>query len=48
MVSVKERILTIRLMDKVKDNPAVAEKLGILVIDETRNRSADGTTGNGR
>lgn len=30
-LGVKERILSIRLLDKVKANPAVAEKLKIVV-----------------
>jgi hypothetical protein len=30
-LSVKERILAIRLMDKVNANPAAAEKLGIVI-----------------
>lgn len=31
-LSVKERILAIRLMDKVNANPAAAEKLGIVIV----------------
>lgn len=30
---VRERILTVRLMERVKANPAVAEKLGIALVN---------------
>ncbi len=33
-LSVKERILAIRLMDKVNANPGAAEKLGIVVVND--------------
>lgn len=36
-LGVRERILTIRLLKKVNVSPAVAEKLGIVVINELRN-----------
>ena len=32
-VSVRERILTIRLMEKVNANPAYVEAFGIVVVD---------------
>ena len=32
-VSVRERILTIRLMEKVSANPAYAEAFGIVVVN---------------
>lgn len=32
-LSVRERILAIRLMDKVNANPAAAKKLGIVVVN---------------
>ena len=34
-VSVRERILTIRLMEKVNANPVYAEAFGIVVINGT-------------
>lgn len=40
-LGVRERILTIKLMEKVNKNPAAAQKLGIVV----RNGSADGAKG---
>jgi hypothetical protein len=44
-VGVRERILTIRLMDKVRANPAYAQSLGIVVakagIWQTASNSAD-------
>lgn len=36
-LGVRERILAIRLMEKVKAAPAVAEKLGIVVINGLHN-----------
>ena len=33
-VSVRERILTIRLMEKVSANPACAEAFGIVVVND--------------
>lgn len=42
-LSVKERILAIRLIDKVKANPATAEKLGIVIVDNSRNPSIAGS-----
>ena len=33
-LGVRERILAIRLMEKITANPAVAEKLGIVVVNE--------------
>ena len=33
-LGVRERILSIRLMEKITANPAVAEKLGIVVVNE--------------
>lgn len=36
-LGVRERILAISLLEKVKVSPAVAEKLGIVVINEFRN-----------
>ena len=33
-LGVRERILAIRLMAKITANPAVAEKLGIVVVNE--------------
>lgn len=36
-LGVRERILAIRLMDKVKATPAVAEKLGVVVVNELQN-----------
>ena len=36
-MSVRERILTIRLMEKAKANPAHAEVLGIVVVNGPAN-----------
>lgn len=47
-VGVRERILTIRLMEKVKENPAAAEKLGIVVINKMRNLKNACSSGKGR
>ena len=35
-MTAKERILAIRLAEKLKGNPAVAEKLGILVKEQEK------------
>lgn len=34
-VSVKERLLTIRLMEKVNTNPTYAKELGIVVVKDS-------------
>lgn len=34
LLSTKERILTIRLLEKIKENPAYAESIGIEVKQE--------------
>lgn len=36
-VDVKERIITIRLLDKVNANPVAAQKLGIAMVNELPN-----------
>ena len=33
MMSVKQRILTIRLIEKIRDDPEYAEKIGVAVKD---------------
>ena len=36
-MGVQERIRAIRLMEKLEANPAVAEKLGVAVVNAIRN-----------
>ena len=36
-MGVQERIRAIRLMEKLETNPAVAEKLGVVVVNTIRN-----------
>lgn len=42
-LSVRERILAIRLMDKVKANPAAAEKFGLAVVNSPGDLSNAGS-----
>jgi len=36
-LGVRERILAIRLMEKITANPAVADRLGVVVVNELHN-----------
>ena len=36
-MGVRERIRAIRLMEKLEANPAVAERLGVVALNEIRN-----------
>ena len=43
LVSVRERILTIRVMEKLQNDPAYAERLGIKALWENSPRTLKGS-----